>query len=137
MNPRIFYIIIIGFFILIIANTCTKDSNSRKNNTKTQTERDWVKNPPRSKVDKKWYEGGTLHSATVSEWKKASYENKLATCADYAATADKNVSMEELHDRAVQMMYCISEATRDLPDNSMQRNNEVAALCAMTLGYIK
>ena len=30
-----------------------------------------------------WYEGGTLHNATVAQWKKATEQNKLATCADW------------------------------------------------------
>ena len=32
-----------------------------------------------------WYEGGTLHQATVAEWKKATSQNKLATCSDFIA----------------------------------------------------
>ena len=32
---------------------------------------------------KKWYQGGTLHKATIMEWKKATESNKLATCADW------------------------------------------------------
>ncbi|GAB7080903.1 hypothetical protein [Megalodesulfovibrio paquesii] len=36
-----------------------------------------------------WYEGGTLHSATVSGWLKATGQNQLATAADFvAATTD-------------------------------------------------
>jgi len=33
--------------------------------------------------NKKWYTGGTLHKATVSDWRKASSENKLATASDW------------------------------------------------------
>ncbi len=29
-----------------------------------------------------WYEGGTLHDATLLEWKQSTPENKLATIAD-------------------------------------------------------
>ncbi len=32
---------------------------------------------------KEWFQGGTLHDATVSEWQKASAENKLATASDW------------------------------------------------------
>ena len=31
---------------------------------------------------KRWFEGGTLHKARVTEWTSASQENKMATCAD-------------------------------------------------------
>ena len=42
--------------------------------------------------EKKWYEGGTLHKATALEWQNASYDNKMATCADFfsALYAGKN-----------------------------------------------
>lgn len=32
-----------------------------------------------------WYDGGTLHHATGTEWKAASYEDKLATAGDLLA----------------------------------------------------
>lgn len=31
----------------------------------------------------KWYQGGTLHKATGYEWRKATRENKIATCGDF------------------------------------------------------
>ena len=34
---------------------------------------------------KKWFEGGTLHNATIGEWNSATYANKLATSADWLA----------------------------------------------------
>ena len=33
-----------------------------------------------------WFRGGTLHNATVSQWKNATYKNKLATAADWLAS---------------------------------------------------
>lgn len=32
-----------------------------------------------------WYEGGTLHEATIAQWKRASRQNKIATCADWVS----------------------------------------------------
>lgn len=29
-----------------------------------------------------WWEGGTLHKERIDAWKKATHQNKLATCAD-------------------------------------------------------
>jgi hypothetical protein len=38
-----------------------------------------------------WFNGGNLHTATVAQWKSASYKNKLATAGDYlSATLWKN-----------------------------------------------
>lgn len=36
-----------------------------------------------------WYEGGNLHKADGTEWKKATEHNKLATCADFTMTIAK------------------------------------------------
>ena len=33
-----------------------------------------------------WFEGGTLHDATVAEWRVAERRNQVATAADWAAT---------------------------------------------------
>ena len=32
-----------------------------------------------------WFQGGDLHRATIAEWRKASYQNKLATASDWLA----------------------------------------------------
>ena len=34
---------------------------------------------------RQWLQGGNLHNATISEWKSATYQNKLATAADWLA----------------------------------------------------
>ena len=51
---------------------------------------------------KEWYEGGTLHSAKISQWKQASYENKLATCADIPARlwldGDLNIKVNSMYE---------------------------------------
>ena len=33
-----------------------------------------------------WYENGTLHEASIKQWKNAAYSNKLATCAGFITT---------------------------------------------------
>lgn len=38
---------------------------------------------PRGSSSTQWFQGGNLHSATVGQWEKASYQNKLATAADW------------------------------------------------------
>ena len=34
---------------------------------------------------KEWYEGGTLHDATIAQWKRAKRQDKIATCADWVS----------------------------------------------------
>ena len=38
-----------------------------------------------SSSSSQWFQGGTLHNATVEQWKAATYKNKLATAADWLA----------------------------------------------------
>lgn len=38
-------------------------------------------------IAQQWYEGGTLHDASLQEWKQATPENKLATIADMVSAA--------------------------------------------------
>lgn len=83
----------------------------------------------------KWYEGGTLHKATVGQWKNATEKNKLATCADFAAVADNTVSMTELKSRALNLMNCINEATRGLDELNNEKVASIASMCSITLGY--
>lgn len=83
----------------------------------------------------KWYAGGNLHKANISEWKIATDENKLATCADYVANLKKDLSMSELKIKSTEMKNCIDEATRGLPSTNNMKANEIAAMCAIQLGY--
>jgi len=36
-------------------------------------------------VSTQWFQGGTLHGATIVQWKRASHQNKLATAGDWLA----------------------------------------------------
>lgn len=83
----------------------------------------------------KWYAGGNLHQAKISEWKVATEENKLATCADFVANIKKDLPMSELKIKSIEMKNCIDEATRGLPSTDNEKANEIAALCALQLGY--
>ena len=42
-------------------------------------------NPNRINYEISWAKGGSLHNASINEWKSASYSNKLATAADWLA----------------------------------------------------
>jgi hypothetical protein len=61
-----------------------------------------------------WYEGGTLHKATAREWLAATSANRLATAADFAATALKQEGkvardMADLRVRAEAIESCVSQ----------------------------
>ena len=84
-----------------------------------------------------WCKGGNLHKAKISEWKKATHENKLATCADFMATVDNSISMDELKNRSNNLESCIDEATRDIKKTDDQNVSLIASMCIITLGYQK
>ena len=72
---------------------------------------------PSMGANSKWYKNGSLHEATVKEWSQASYENKLATAADWAISKPlikdkvKNGSMDDLKTIAVNLVDCLNETT--------------------------
>ncbi|WP_395066579.1 hypothetical protein [Flavobacterium sp.] len=119
------YIKYIGaFLLLILVVKCISSSPEEVN--------------PTANIDTnidKWYSGGNLHQAKISEWKVATEENKLATCADFVANIKKDLPMSELKIKSIEMKNCIDEATRGLSSTDNQKANEIAALCALQLGY--
>lgn len=103
----------------------------------------------------KWYEGGTLHSASIKEWRKASPENRLATCAEFAAAlwskgrlredmAAKIKTPDDLLGPVTALVACIDKATepeadpkRDEEMYANQTVSEMAARCVATMGWLK
>ena len=88
-----------------------------------------------------WYEGGTLHNATLGEWRNASERNRLATAADWFVSGfDVNEWSEEteasVHIGATYLVNClrvevIDELIEDLgADRPIQ---ESAVLCLLLL----
>ena len=106
---------------IVLMTSCGNGPNSSYNNSTTTID--------------KWYEGGTLHKAKISDWKNATEKNKLATCGDFMATVDNTVSMTELKKRATELKNCIDEATRGLENTNNEAVSSIAAICTKTLGY--
>ena len=105
-----------------------------------------------SAPEKKWYEGGNLHNATVKQWRLASQQNKLATCADFIMNGITkgvlNFTLQQVYSdfegvmkqRAQELLLCIN-AYVDGSDRSSAVENqkvaEVAALACIMLGWTK
>jgi hypothetical protein len=88
-----------------------------------------------------WYEGGTLYKATVAEWNKAAYSNKLATASDWATTRPQIVSkvqrsgtMETLRPFAEELVKCIDEAASG-KGYSNEEITSLAAGCMILMGW--
>lgn len=82
-----------------------------------------------------WYSGGTLHDSDMKSWARASYRNRLATSADFAAAIMKSThrsvaSMDALRPYAERMEECISEAAK-APKVEATRVTEIAAGCQL------
>jgi len=83
----------------------------------------------------KWYNGGNLHKAKIYEWKLATEKNKLATCGDFIAATNKDLSMDEIKIKAIELKNCIDESTRGLKSTDSTEVSRVASLCTVTLGH--
>ncbi len=64
-------IIIVVVFMAMCSYSASKQDTNTQNKANSKSNED------------KWYSGGTLHKATVEEWNKAIYRNKLATVGDW------------------------------------------------------
>ncbi len=70
-----------------------------------------------------WYEGGTLHNATVGRWKMAEHSNKLATASDLAASRPSIVAqvkssgtVDSLKPFADELVVCVDKAVAGLTE---------------------
>lgn len=90
-----------------------------------------------------WYEGGTLHKTTVSTWKSATNENKLATSADFVmvvpsikSTVLKSGSIDTAKVFAKELVTCIDTATNgvNVPNDAV---TTMATSCMILMGWLK
>ena len=68
--------------------TESTDNEGRKSGTPTESRGNGEKKSrtsSRSSFSRQWFQGGSLHTATVAQWKNATDQNKLATAADWLA----------------------------------------------------
>lgn len=79
-----------------------------------------------------WYEGGTLHRANALAWQRATYDNKLATCADLISVTWKNnkfnasvkstlTSVNSIKPYAESLVRSLDVAFKPLADNDQNR----------------
>jgi len=96
---------------------------------------------PATEFDK-WYEGGTLHRKTISDWKKAENRDKLATCADFIASIKDKLnlsitSVDSIKPYAEDLVICIDIAVKDIDTMDNDKVTEVAALSMVLMGWVK
>lgn len=88
-----------------------------------------------------WYEGGTLHRATVSQWNNSTYANRLATASDWAARRPnikaevrRSGTMETLRPYAEDLVECVDEAAAGQGYETTSVA-ELAAGCMILMGW--
>jgi hypothetical protein len=148
------YYIIFAFIGVVFVYAIYKSETSRlKNFSKYDSlkEEDWkgeefyptydIKEKPlfadEDEKDKEWYEGGNLHDGDVSDWNRASYKNKLATCADFVAKLYQGQfeRVDEIRPYAGELVGCIDEAIKaDYPNIEKEDIAGFAVLCMTTMG---
>ena len=88
-----------------------------------------------------WHSGGTLHRSTVAQWGEATYQNKLATSADWALASPKvknlvkkSDSIDNLRPFAEKWLTCVNEASAGKGYEGMA-TSELVASCVILMGW--
>jgi hypothetical protein len=85
---------------------------------------------------KTWYDGGTLQTASRSEWGKAHKDNRLATAASWVIQEVKLSAISDLEKKAKSLNSCIStksKLTKNRNRSAEQLANECIAHLQFTL----
>jgi hypothetical protein len=95
-----------------------------------------------SYAEKKWYAGGGLHSSSVQEWRKSTYENKLATAADWTlASPSVKKTVQDSGDIntnkffAKELVTCIDKAIEGVDISGGA--TDIAVSCMVIMGWLK
>lgn len=87
---------------------------------------------------KEWYEGGTLHRATVGQYLQGPPDNVLATTADWvsATVAEAEIArlnMGIIKQASAAVALCVIQATDGIEAMYGQKASEIAVLCMSQL----
>ncbi len=91
-----------------------------------------------SSSSEQWFQGGTLHGATAAQWKSGTYQNKLATAADWlAATIWKGhlkspSDFDRVKVKAQMLVTAVDEVVAGEQPDSLQASEIAAALITMS-----
>lgn len=133
--------IIVGFFLIAMCTGAMDTDTNTSTSTKKVTPKK-VTAPKTRKVANKWYAGGNLHGKLGSDWVDATYNNRLATSADFVVSVTPEAQKFQLFEnnelplkeRAFGLEVCISETTKEEITMNMEIS-EIAAACIILMGY--
>ncbi|MBA7637613.1 hypothetical protein ES703_45259 [subsurface metagenome] len=121
MQKWIFLFVALLVLVCLVAGPCSRNAG-----------------PARGSSSIQWVQGGNLHKATIAEWKNASYQNKLATAADWlAATKWKGHltspdDFDRLKSKAQMLANGVDKVTAELPGEYCQAHKIAALLLTMS-----
>jgi len=110
-------------------------SSPKKSSSSSST---YSSKPPKSNIkpQKEWYAGGTLHKKTMADWKKGSYRDRLATCADFVVAIKKYKTIpNSLKSEAAELEKCLSESVEGHTKGDSQIVSDSAAMCAVLMKW--
>lgn len=87
---------------------------------------------------KEWYEGGTLHKATMGQFLQASHSNRLATVADMVAyvtekTGRGRVNFTDLKRNTEDVVRCMTVGTSGIDISQDMSVSNIALSCMILL----
>lgn len=112
----------IGVVIFLILSLCNRSDNTLSSSAPKQ---------------KQWYESGTLHTKCLSDWRVATFENKFATSADWAANIkiknreNYNGDLTSMKSDALMILSCVDEVAKD--PNFDMKLVEIVASCMVLM----
>lgn len=94
--------------------------------------------------DYDWYVGGTLHEAKLRDWKRATYENKLNTCADcivsWMMSGHMQVDIYEMSDLKRYAAALVSKIDEAIRGKTLDNNipvNLLISIAALAINIAK
>ncbi len=137
-NP--FSVLILGtvlavFSLLLLLQACSPGGGS-KTATPTATEATATTSTPATQTE--WFQGGTLHKATLAQWRVATNANKLATAADWLAATEwkghlnRPSDFDRLKVKAQMLVNAVNESASDRDLGAMSATEVAAAILTMS-----
>lgn len=114
------------FGLIIIATGCTDDGGGKTGTSSI------------SSSSRQWFQGGNLHNATIAQWKGATYQNKLATAADWLAATKWNGYLKSPEDfdrlkvKAQMLVSAVDEVVNVKEMDSLQVTEIAASIISLS-----